>query len=805
MESKKRPHADDGEHSRAKKRAVSDELATPSHPNGTIASHSDEPKEGDNIELFRKEAIYRRMKYYSREAERSQTRVAELERRFSTCQAGLAALEACWAQLIGTIRSLVKPEDLPRLQTESEGELFSDIQGLASQFSTDNAPEYVTAVRGKLQATSNLVEAFVSLSAQGNAGLSDEQLRKRCQEAETERSALKSELALLRTQLRDTQSQKDRFHEELIAAEKRADRLQSKSINPLTVTKEEPIESAPTESAASPAAPQAINGIHSGDSDEWRDLAHHRETKIEELTLENTELRNQLQAAQLQLKALPEELVTESVPYKVLQERASKLEHTVQESQTEATKVKEQLDNLTSSRAEFEVGMKTVNEGVVAELKQLVGKRDLEIGRLREQRDQYQIEINERKAKEQHRSASALEFRALAEARAERIAIFESENKRLKTRIAASAGDEDLMKFFWQSSPDASYADDLKRRLSAAEDRVAALEKTLAGRGDIAKAEAEVRRQLAQVEKELDKYRAVYGDASSMPADVSQLSEQLQRKQDELDKLHLQDKQREQAESAMYDELGKLSNAWEGLEKQIKKKVYDLASVEDRISKANTDKAKADNKFYQCMRDRDSLDGERKKLSQNLEKAAKVIEKLTDTEKNLMSRISLLEKELVLHKKVAEEQKERGSLLDADLAEWRIRAQGERRSADELRAAFTEHTKEVERKRTELRKLEESLLKTKKEAEKNAAKLKSTSSSSGSSGKEVELQKEVNKCMSLLKCSTCSMNMRNTVITKCMHTFCKSCVEARISTRQRKCPACNLPFSQGEVQQLWFQ
>lgn len=124
-----------------------------------------------------------------------------------------------------------------------------------------------------------------------------------------------------------------------------------------------------------------------------------------------------------------------------------------------------------------------MNEAVVAELKQLAGKRDLELGRLREQRDQYQIEINERKAKEQHKSASALEFRALAEARAvrakvavnqaprlksqqERIAIFESENKRLKTRIAASAGDEDLMKFFWQSSPDASYADDLKRRLS---------------------------------------------------------------------------------------------------------------------------------------------------------------------------------------------------------------------------------------------------------------------------------------------------------------------------------------------------
>ena len=81
--------------------------------------------------------------------------------------------------------------------------------------------------------------------------------------------------------------------------------------------------------------------------------------------------------------------------------------------------------------------------------------------------------------------------------------------------------------------------------ISAAEGRVAALEKTLSGRGDAAKSEAEVRRQLAQVQKELDKYRAVYGNASSLPPDVAQLSEQLQRKQQELDKVQLQDKERE--------------------------------------------------------------------------------------------------------------------------------------------------------------------------------------------------------------------------------------------------------------------
>lgn len=35
--------------------------------------------------------------------------------------------------------------------------------------------------------------------------------------------------------------------------------------------------------------------------------------------------------------------------------------------------------------------------------------------------------------------------------------------------------------------------------------------------------------------------------------------------------------------------------------------------------------------------------------------------------------------------------------------------------------------------------------------------------------------------------------------------FCKQCVDSRIATRQRKCPACNLPFSVSDVQQVYFQ
>ena len=39
------------------------------------------------------------MRHYSKEHERDQTRIEELELRKSTCEAGLAAISACWAQV----------------------------------------------------------------------------------------------------------------------------------------------------------------------------------------------------------------------------------------------------------------------------------------------------------------------------------------------------------------------------------------------------------------------------------------------------------------------------------------------------------------------------------------------------------------------------------------------------------------------------------------------------------------------------------------------------------------------------------
>jgi E3 ubiquitin-protein ligase BRE1 len=118
MESRKRPFTDDGEVTHAKKRVLTGVGGSPQPSDVTVDAV--EPTADDQLEVgkkyfhiesilvvipflcsqhFRKDAIFRRMRHYSRENERSQVRIAQLEQRKSTCEAGLVAIAACWEQV----------------------------------------------------------------------------------------------------------------------------------------------------------------------------------------------------------------------------------------------------------------------------------------------------------------------------------------------------------------------------------------------------------------------------------------------------------------------------------------------------------------------------------------------------------------------------------------------------------------------------------------------------------------------------------------------------------------------------------
>lgn len=82
-----------------------------------------------------------------------------------------------------------------------------------------------------------------------------------------------------------------------------------------------------------------------------------------------------------------------------------------------------------------------------------------------------------------------------------------------------------------------------------------------------------------------------------------------------------------------------------------------------------------------------------------------------------------------------------------------------------IASKWTEQVKLAEKYRSEVSRLEGLLARKKSELERQGK-----ARSAPTSVKEAQLQGEVDKCMSLLKCSTCRLNLRTTVLTKCMHS-----------------------------------
>jgi E3 ubiquitin-protein ligase BRE1 len=58
--------------------------------------------------------------------------------------------------------------------------------------------------------------------------------------------------------------------------------------------------------------------------------------------------------------------------------------------------------------------------------------------------------------------------------------------------------------------------------------------------------------------------------------------------------------------------------------------------------------------------------------------------------------------------------------------------------------------------------------------------------------------------LDMLTCKVCNTDLKEVVITKCYHTFCKKCVHDQIKGRSRKCPACGKAFGQDDVHEIYL-
>ena len=57
----------------------------------------------------------------------------------------------------------------------------------------------------------------------------------------------------------------------------------------------------------------------------------------------------------------------------------------------------------------------------------------------------------------------------------------------------------------------------------------------------------------------------------------------------------------------------------------------------------------------------------------------------------------------------------------------------------------------------------------------------------------------------MIRCSVCCSRVKNVILTKCLHSFCRECLEDYLASRKRKCPLCKIRFSSEDMKPFWWE
>ncbi|KAF8739571.1 Allantoicase, partial [Rhizoctonia solani] len=797
MDSRKRPLSPDGASSssiNSKKRAVTSGSAAASprqRPNGDLVH--DEPKD-ENLEAFRKEALYRRMRHYARELERTQATADEFEKRKNVCEAGMAAMEACWNQLLDTLRSLVRSEKLPPAD-ERTRELFDLVRRSIDEEEReddeedddddDDSTDYQIALQDLAASSQSLIAQVAQLAPHSPPDTKD--LRNKLHAAQTEANSLRSEVHLLRGRLADAQAESESLKNSLQVAENKLERAKSQtvqavgskssqpngSVTPSADVKEEP----PVEATSSSAVPNGIAIIKN--ESEWKSLAESRQQLIDEMNSNHQATLVELKQLKVAFAAPTEEMVLGSSAYKLMQEQLSHFKADVEEYKTRWNAARDELDNLKSNQRMMHEEALSKSQATIDELQSTLQKREADCLRLRESRDALTTELSMRRARDNERTNGVAQLKVLLDTRGERITVLMSEVRRLKAAIASRTGDQDLLRYVMgldiSSDPEQgmqvqpSYVADLQARLESAHARLQGIDHP---------GEAEL--ELAKFHKAFGKWQDVFSDP---------VENIITAKEVELKVANAKCVELDAGLNDMFAEVDKLSVAWETLDKQNKLKVFDLLALEDKILKVTTEKAKADNKYFQVMKAKETQEAECKTMARNMARQTALIEKFNQSQNQMNAQLVAADKQAVLQKQLIQQLTDRVEEAAREIQAREIRLVTERARAAELEKQRNQADAAAIEARAMVGKAKEEVKKAQDEAKQ--ASLVSTNAKGTSSVRELELQKENTKVMALLRCSTCVKNF--------------SCIDARVTTRQRKCPACNLPFAAQDVQQIYFQ
>ncbi|TIB77546.1 hypothetical protein E3Q23_01315 [Wallemia mellicola] len=666
------------------------------------------------LEQFRKEAIWRQMREYKRQYEHSLNRLQDLESKSNSLQSSLSSVEVCWNELIDVLQLVIVPSSSIQSNDALKDFLeYSNSEDLALLNS---------ALSVRSGATKELIGSVLT-TATRNQSPDAVHLQKQAHMYQQQSNSYKQELRLTRLQLDDCKSQWESTRDKLLNAEKQVDRVKSSLISKIhqetkPISSDSPIPQPKTDSvdqiksepsqAPSPVRetpqPPPPPGPTKEELEDARKLAMQRMTESVELRAEKIKLSQEVDSLRVTLRRPNDEAILESGLYRDLQQQIGHFQSDADTAKIKYNKLQKEFEGIFTSRREFEDRLKAdANSQLDAALQKLQVK-EADINRLRGQREELNSELNVRRTKDSTKLQHIEQTQQLSESRLERIRCLNSEIQRLKGRIAAGYGNENVYRAIMGDSvteEDLNITIRLDTQLKTANEEIEALKSQISN----LQSGGDLHVRLEQVETKLQSYEKAFSD----PADpeVQNLVNQINKKDERIKTLELQNVESETTSNAIYGEIERLSKAWEVLDEQNRSKIFDLQHLEEKVSRLMTEKAKSDNKYFAAMRAKDAVDIERKTALRTHEKQSKTIERLVDTEKQLQQQISIHEKELMVYSSKTKALEDKVFTTERELSSARLLADESKRRLMEVSTKLNERHVMYEDERAAKKRLEE--------------------------------------------------------------------------------------------------
>ena len=116
----------------------------------------------------------------------------------------------------------------------------------------------------------------------------------------------------------------------------------------------------------------------------------------------------------------------------------------------------------------------------------------------------------------------------------------------------------------------------------------------------------------------------------------------------------------------------------------------------------------------------------------------------------------------------------------------------------DLSSSLEETQAQLNKEKTKKKKVDDELKLASAKLDRHKRAFGGSAAGSGDKG----LTAEVEAMRQIIYCNVCHEKQKNTVIVKCGHVFCNSCIQKRVDGRDRKCPRCGIVFSKDEVKSI---